>query len=56
MKLRDSPSRIFDGRGSSLCNLACASGDGSYVFLNFYYYHHESHSSVGLSVERGMGI
>jgi hypothetical protein len=55
MKLRDSPSRIFDGRGSSLFNLACASGDGSYPFLKFYY-HHESHSSIGLSVERGMGI
>jgi hypothetical protein len=55
MNPRDSPSRIFDGRGSSLCNLACASGDGSYAFLKFYYYH-ESHSFLGLSVERGMGI
>jgi len=55
MNLGDSPSRIFDGRGSSLCNLACASGDGSYDFLKFYNYH-ESHSSVSLSVERGMEI
>jgi hypothetical protein len=55
MKLRDSPSRIFDGKGSSLCNSACASGDESYAFLKFYNYH-ESHSSVALGVERGMGI
>jgi hypothetical protein len=54
MNPRDSPSRIFDGRGGLLCNLACVSGEGSYAFLKFYYYH-ESHSSICLSVERGMG-